>query len=166
MELIFDVFLVCVFAVFFFLSGSISEVTIANDNLGSSGFPRLIALVAIVLLVFSIAFRVQLLIRKRSSEQQSDEAKIGIAKNLYIRLFAMVFLLSFYIVFLKQLGFVLETLLFIYLCLVIMGERNHLRSAVFSVAFTALLVIIFGRVFFIALPRGIGILREVSYYLF
>jgi len=166
MELIFDVFLICVFAAFFFLSGNISEVTIANDNLGSRGFPRMIAIVAIVLLAFSIAFRIRLLFKQRRSEQQSNEAKIGIAKNLYMRLFAIILLLFFYIVFLKQLGFVLETLLFIYLCLVIMGERNHLRSALFSVAFTALLVIIFGRVFFIALPRGIGFLREVSYYLF
>lgn len=169
MELLFDVFLIVLFLVFLFLSNDISDVTIGKDNLGSAGFPRLIAIVAILLLALVITQKIRVIVKARKmtadGEQQIEKGS-KISNSLYKRLFSMIILLVFYILFLKQLGFVLETAVFIFLSLTILGERKYLRSIIFSVVFTAMLVIIFGKIFFIALPRGTGFLRELSYFIF
>lgn len=169
MELLFDVFLIVLFSVFLFLSNDISDVTIGKDNLGSAGFPRLIAIVAILLLALVITQKIRVIVKARKmtadGEQQIEKGS-KISNSLYKRLFSMIILLVFYILFLKQLGFVLETAVFIFLSLTILGERKYLRSIIFSVVFTAMLVIIFGKIFFIALPRGTGFLRELSYFIF
>lgn len=169
MELLFDIFLIAVFSAFLIMSQDIAEITISNDHLGSAGFPQMIAVVALVLLTAAFAFKVRSLVISRSGGSTGASpvgAKVGISRTFYLRLLAMVLILLAYIVLLKQLGFVLETVLFTYLSLVVLGERKHLRSVLFAVAFTAMLVIVFGRVFFIALPRGIEFLREISYYLY
>lgn len=165
MELVFDLFLVTVFSAFLFMSNSITAKTISNDQLGSKGFPQMIAAVAIVLL---LAIILRTIVAKKKGggiKVQSVETE-PVARSLYIRVFALIILLFLYILFLKKLGFTLETLLFIFLSLTILGYRNYRISAIFSVAFTAMLVIVFGRVFFIAIPRGTGFLKELSYFLY
>jgi len=165
MEYAFDLFLVILFSGFLFMSRGIPEKSISNDYLGSRGFPQLIAIVAIVLLVAILAKTV--ISRKKVGYTKPQKMKsVEGNRNVYIRVFALILLLFLYISFLKKLGFTLETLLFIFAALTILGYRNFRISVLFSLAFTAMLVIIFGRVFFIAIPRGTGFLKELSYFLY
>lgn len=165
MELVFDFFLVALFSSFLFMSRNITSKTIASDQLGSKGFPQMIAIVAIILL---IAIVIKTIIAMRKTEPvKGKTAKITTStKTLYKRVVLLITLLFLYIVFLKKIGFTLETLLFIFLSLTILGYKNYRVSIIFSIAFTAMLVIVFGRVFFIAIPRGTGLLKELSYFLY
>ncbi|MDT4762646.1 tripartite tricarboxylate transporter TctB family protein [Sphaerochaeta sp. PS] len=165
MELVFDLFLVALFSGFLFMSQSITEKSISNDYFGSRGFPEMVAIVAIVLLVGIIAKTLVARNKAGYVKPQKVQMEEGYRK-IYIRVLSLIMLLFVYIVLLKSLGFVLETVLFIFLALTILGYKKYPISVLFSVAFTAILVIVFGRVFFIAIPRGTGFLREISYFLF
>lgn len=168
MELIFDFFLMLLFIGMLFWSNGIAATTIRNDHMGSAGFPRLIAIAAIVLLTITIGKKVLALVRSSQEASQTNQPTNATqpSRDLLIRTLSLIILLFLYIVFLKHLGFVLETVLFIFVSLFILGERKYFQSLIFSLGFTALLVIVFGRIFFIALPRGTGWLREISYFLF
>ena len=78
----------------------------------------------------------------------------------------IVLLLLCYILTIKSLGFAIVTLLFTAGSITALGYKSYGKTAVFSLLFTAMLIVIFGRVFFIALPRGIGVIKEFSYYLY
>lgn len=168
MELIFDFFLMLLFIGMLLWSNGIAATTIRNDHMGSAGFPRLIAVAAIVLLTITIGKKVLALVRASQKVSQTNQPTKATqpSRDLLVRTLSLITFLLLYIGFLKHLGFVLETMLFIFICLFILGERKYFQSFLFSLGLTALLVIVFGRIFFIALPRGTGWLREISYFLF
>jgi hypothetical protein len=97
--------------------------------------------------------------KKPAGEEKSDPA--GVKKAL-----AVMGVLLAYIVVLPYVGFTIGTLALSYVSVRIIGYRKRGKSALFSLFLTALLVAVFGRVFFIALPRGIGLIKEISYFLY
>lgn len=71
-----------------------------------------------------------------------------------------------YIVVVKTAGFVLLSALLTFTALNILESRNQVFNAVFSVIAVLILTLIFGRFFGIALPRGAGVLKAASFYLY
>jgi hypothetical protein len=71
-----------------------------------------------------------------------------------------------YVAVVDVIGFVLSTLLYLLAAGWTIGYQKPLRLAVYSVAVTVTLTAVFGLLFVVPLPRGVGLLRELSYLVY
>lgn len=163
-ELIFDAIL-SVVLLFFFLAGQqIPELSSAGDFVEAKGFPMMFAAIALVLLAADILrLTRELSAAKRNGEGQAAPAVDlpGLAKVALIMVLTVA-----YIALVKTAGFVLLSILFTFAALNILRSKNQLFNALFSILAVLVLALIFGRFFGIALPRGAGILKALSFYLY
>ena len=161
MEIIFNAAVGIILFVFLFFSSAISNVTVASDILGARGFPIIFSVIGLILLALSTFGTL------RSKEKMAvgdDEAVLTKAGGKRVGL--VILLLLCHILLVTYTGFTLTTLLFVFFSVTAIGYRNWKVSALFAFLMTALLVIVFGRVFYIALPRGVWLFKEISYYLY
>jgi hypothetical protein len=132
--------------------------TIGTDVLKAGGFPTAVIFLALaVLAILAVQY-----VRRCKKEGRPLFAGQG----LHHRVIAVVGTLGAYVVLMNFIGFALSTLAFTYVNPLVMGYKKHRALAIFSVIMTVLVILVFGKVFFIPLPRGLGFLRELSYYVY
>jgi hypothetical protein len=163
MELVFNGFVGIILLVFLVGSFFIHNDSVASDVLMPQGFPLIFSIVGLILLGASTA---GMLLRKKETNTDKKNEAVRLNREGGKRTGLVILLLFLYIVLINYTGFILITLFFIFLSLFAIGYRNRKMALVFAVLLTAMLVIVFGKVFFIALPRGAGILRELSFYIY
>lgn len=160
MELIFNGFMFLVLLVFFIDSTKIDEVTVSTDKIGAAGFPQFIIIISAILLIYISIKKVREMKKGKTSEKQ-EYKDIG-----YKRMFLTIVLLGLYIFIMNIIGYILSTFIFSVLASYTMGYRDMKKVVIFSLILTVAITLIFGKVFFVALPRGISIFREVSYLIY
>jgi len=158
MEMVFNAAIAAILAFFLVGGRTISSETVASDVLGSSGVPMIFAGVGLVLLALSVLESRK---AKPAAAEKDKTDRAGVRKTL-----ALIAALLAYILAVPYLGFAVCTFAFSLGSVRIIGYRHLLRNALFSLFLTALLVVFFGRIFFIALPRGIRLIKEISYFLY
>lgn len=159
-EMIFNVILALVLLVFLVLGAQIPEMSNPADFVEAKGFPMVFAAIALLLLAWECVAQ----IRKKQADgvgagkktDPKQAAKVAVVVSMTV----------VYILTVKYAGFIILTVLFAFAVLYLLGSQKWLFNAVFSVAATAVLVLIFGRFFSVSLPRGAGILRTISFYLY
>ncbi|QQK81722.1 tripartite tricarboxylate transporter TctB family protein [Salicibibacter cibi] len=87
---------------------------------------------------------------------KSDEgASLFVAKKDFKVIATVLGMLLIYILLLEHLGFVFITTLFIFICSLFLGYRNHIANAIVSIIVPISLYLLFTRYLMIALPEGI-----------
>jgi hypothetical protein len=157
MELIFSIILA---AILVFLLGAAFRIpsrTVGTDTLRAGGFPTGVIVLALVVLVILTA---QYIARAKKAGRVFD------GQGIHRKVLTAIGAIGIYAALMNFIGFILATLLFTFANPLIMGYRKYRILAVFSVVLTVLIVLVFGKFFFIPLPRGLGFLRELSYYVY
>ena len=162
MELAFNAVLGIIFLIFLVMSGQIPRQSMPADVVEAGGFPMIFSAIALILLVYSTYETLQ----ERKKKAGIDDNAMAVTKKGIFRLCVVVGLTIAYILIIETLSFPLVTLLFLFFCVTVIGSKRYLINAVFSVVFALGLTLIFGRLFMIPLPRGIGIIRELSFILY
>jgi hypothetical protein len=160
MALGFNCFLIIVLSWLYGVSYTFIGTTISTDYCGAGGFPRLVIALTLLLLIYDSVMTFKKL---KSTEKSSEPIfeKQGIKQFL-----TGVILLGLYVLVVELLGYIVATALFTFLLIKSMNYQNNLKATVFTVAFVAALVIVFGNIFDTQLPRGVGFLKEISFYLY
>lgn len=130
---------------------------IPGDNLSEFGFPRFIIALGILLLViiFLQSWKKAGSVRAVFSFGRPDQGMLS-----------TVIMLGIYVASMNYIGFAAATFFFAFFNARLMGYRNDKTLVIFTVVFTILVVLIFGKVFYVPLPRGLGFFRELSYYIY
>ena len=161
LEMIFNGVLALIF-LFFIIGGTqIPRLSRPADIVEAGGFPIVFGTIGLVLLIFEVVSQAKKL---RRGERETEEAPLypaGAAKLLAI--LAMTIL---YVILVKTVGFAILTACYTFAALWLLGSRKPVFNAVFSVLATLVLVLIFGRFFGITLPRGAGVFKELSFWLY
>lgn len=160
-EIIFSVIFVAIFAAFYLLSINIPIGPNPNDVVTPSGFPKIFALIGMALLIWEIIDKVY-----KKKKGITDETYKKIDLKQIPKIFIIVLLTVLFIIFVKYTGFILFSLVYIFICLNILNSKKQIFNLIMSIATVVVLVIVFGRFFSVALPRGIGIIKELSFYLY
>lgn len=160
MELLFNGFIGLVLLVFFMESRKIEEITISSDKIGASGFPQIIIAISFILLIY-ISYKNIKNIKENEGEKTSKFKN----KGFRIMLISIV-LLAVYIFTMDVVGFILGTFIFSMLASRIMGYKETLKTFIFSLVLTVTITLVFGKLFFVSLPRGVGVFREMSYLIY
>ena len=149
-----------------FLAGSffIDKTSVAADVLRPQGFPLIFSIIGLILLCLDSIGTI--LKKKRENVVKPLNGITVFNKEGYKRTGLILLLLLLYIALLNITGFILTTLLFVFISAWVIGYKRWKVLALFAFLMTAILVIFFGRIFFIVLPRGSGIFRELSYFLY
>lgn len=132
----------------------------AYKEVGPDFWPKIVLTVLIALSAILTVYNVSVWRKSRDKEQVSAE-KEGNWKRVLI-----VFLLAVgYVYFLKTLGFIVASPLFIIgMMLVIMPERKKVIP--FGViGIMVMIYIIFNKLLFVPLPKGFGIFHDISIFL-
>ncbi len=159
LELIFNIILGAGIVFFMVESINLPAGENPNDIFGASGFPEILSILALIVLVF---ITVTVLKEKKKINIPMFDLRSEDGRKLVVS----VLLLAGYVALLNFLGFCIATLMYLFSGAVAIGYRKWVTLAIFSVVTTAVLVAVFGSVFYVPLPRGVGILRELSYMIY
>ena len=132
--------------------------TVGTDVLRASGFPIGVIVIALVILF--------ILVGKYILQSRKEGKPLFRDLRVPPKVVAVAGAIVAYMGLMSIIGFILSTLTFVFVNPVIMGYRKYRILVIFSVIVTAVLVVLFGKLLFVPLPRGFGILREISYYLY
>jgi hypothetical protein len=134
-------------------------------EMGSGFWPILILMVAIflgVILLISnlITFQRE---KKQASEEVtiSPEARIDL-KNRKKKFVLSVVCLLGYIIIMPWIGFVLSTLVYVFIFILALGERRRFVLALSPFLVTALTVVVFAKFISMPLPKGVNIFAAFS----
>ena len=129
------------------------------STLGGMFWPRI--LLWSILLISTL----MLVIALRSRPVKKEGASTGPWK--YPKTLILVFLACFgYFLLLDVVGFMLCTLLYLGVMLIILGIKNKAQIIIYPVFAVAIYWFLFVQILKVPLPRGIGIFREISILLF
>lgn len=158
MELLFEIVLAAFLCFFLTQMAALSEKTVAGDVLTAKGFPMIIAGLALILLTVA-AVRYVLTCKKEGKKIFGD---------VYIprQVLAVSGALLVYILLLNRIGFIISTLIYSYANTRILGFKNKKVVLLFAVILTVCFTLVFGKLFYVPLPRGTGFLKEWSYYIY
>ncbi|MDC7789631.1 tripartite tricarboxylate transporter TctB family protein [Rhodoplanes sp. TEM] len=129
------------------------------DVLGAGGFPIILGVLGLIVLLF-VTLR---LLRTRTATK-IPLFELGTVDGRAVAI--NVVLLLAYLFVLDVIGFVLATLAYLPLAGWFIGYRKPAMLAIYTVAVTASLTLVFGVLFGVPLPRGAGELRELSYLIY
>jgi len=158
MELLFEIFLAVVLIFFMSQMAVLVEKPVAGDVLNAKGFPLIVAGLALVLLS-AVAVRHVLKCRK---EGKAVFADVMLPKSVL----TVSGSLLCYILLLPRIGFIICTLVYTFVNTLILGYKNKKVALIFAIVVTVCFTLVFGRLFYVPLPRGAGLLKEWSYYIY
>lgn len=107
--------------------------------------------------------------QKHSEEQEELAEEMAVdgdvdSRGLFI--FIMVLVVIGYILLINILGFLISTILFMYLGNVLLGTKKQTTSILISLIGTVLLLFVFSNLLSIPLPRGAGVFNDLSYFIY
>ena len=147
--------------VLFYLTHAIQLPATDNpaDVLGAGGFPIIIGVVALIGLAMITIHTVK-------EKRKVDIPMLNLRSIDGRMVFINVLLLAGYVGLLDIIGFVLATFAYLVLAPLSMGYRKPVVITVFASLTTAIMVVVFGIVFYVPLPRGMELFSELSYLIY
>ncbi|MBT9776912.1 hypothetical protein GPL15_10385 [Clostridium sp. MCC353] len=130
---------------------------VKGDVMGEMGFPVFIIGLGIVLLI---------IIFLQSLKKAGSVKQVFAFGKPESGMLSTIIMLGLYVASMNYIGFAVSTFIFSFLNARLMGYKNYKVLAIFTVIFTVLVVLIFGKVFYVPLPRGLGFFRDLSYYVY
>lgn len=159
MEMVFNLALGVFIAFYMMLSFALDKATVKGDIFGAGGFPIVLAVLGLIVLA---VITKNTLKNKVKVDIPMFDLKSVSGKMLLLT----IALLAAYLLLMDVVGFFLATLLFTFSSVRAIGYKKVPMLVAFSLILSVVIVVLFGNVFYVPLPRGIGILRELSYFIY
>lgn len=158
-EIIFNIIVGLGIVLYLYLATQLPVTDNSADVFGAGGFPEIVGILGLIVLGF---ITIKTIKEKKAVHIPLFNLALPEGRMLLVN----VFLLAGYIVLLNILGFAVSTLLYLFIAPASIGYRKWGLLTAFSIVSAAVLVSIFGTVFYVPLPRGIGVFRELSYLIY
>ena len=159
MELIFNIFLAIFMLVYLFIASRFNVTSVSGDIFGAGGYPVTLSIIGLILL---IVISMSVIKSKEKIRIPMLDLKSTDGKAVLLN----VSMLTCYLILMNYIGFVFSTPLYLLGSTRFMGYKKILPLLVYTAVLSMVLVFIFGKVFFVPLPRGIGLFRELSYSIY
>jgi small-conductance mechanosensitive channel len=122
---------------------------------GPAFFPNVLAVLYLGLGIYELILGSVIAFKARNGKQgtlENDKGKLD-GKSVKSTVLYVVLLVGF-VVFFDILGFIVTSLVFLFLLMVLLGV-SPIKSLLFSLLFVAVIYLLFGKLFTIGLPAGI-----------
>lgn len=154
-ELLFTLFMLIIFGIFYHGAGDI-QTTRSVDPIGPVPVPEVVIFLGAILCVVLLVLQARRLL--------SGQAKKG--GKFSIKTLALILLLVVFLLLLDTVGFYLSAVLLIFVLSRMLGNASYPRCAATAVASATVFALLFGKVLSVPLPRGDGMFRVLSHWLF
>ncbi len=154
-ELLFTLGMLALFGVFYHGATQI-DTGRSVDPVGAASVPQVIIVLGAVLCVAVLVMFVK----------KYKEGKIKPGGKLNIKALALLALLVGFLLVLEHIGFYIDAIILFFALMLMLGGKSVWRCAATSVITTSAFVMLFGRLLSVPLPRGDGIFRILSHWLF
>lgn len=145
----------------FFYMFTLGIPTIAGfERMTPSFWPRF-NLVGIAILAAVILLRSLLKPEKRIPAEKKEGTKRGMTGLLIC-----VGILFLFIFLMPYLGFLITAFLSTSALMYALGERRKRSIFLTSLVLVAIIYVVFGKLMYVPMPRGVSIIQELSYYLY
>ena len=131
-------------------------------NIGPDAWPRFLIDAALLCLVLLIVYAVMELRQKLATGQQED----GVTGAELIRWISIIALIVVYIWSLRYTGFLLSTYIFGVIYCIVTGLQRPREFLGLPAAFIITALLLFTKLLSVPLPRGVGVFRSASYYVY
>jgi len=131
--------------IYIFAEASTFPANMSATDPGAAYFPKMLA---ILLIALCLGLIVSSLLEKSKGE------KLDIPPQAWHLIIAFGGLLVYCLLF-KPLGFILDTLWFVFGMQYLLKERNWIKMAIVSVATTAIIYVVFSMLLYVNLPAGV-----------
>ncbi len=158
-EIFFNILAGLAIAFYLFKAMQFRDIENGIDVFGAGGFPQIIGFLGLIVLIV-------ITIRTLKEKHQVNIPLFDMTLPGSRILLANILLLAAYIALLNVLGFAVSTILYLFIAPASFGYDKWVLLTVFSLLSASILVGVFGTVFYVPLPRGIGIFRELSYLVY
>lgn len=158
-ELIFNIIVGLCIAFYLFTATQLPPTDNPIDLLGAGGFPIIIGILGLIVLAM---ITIKVVKEKRHIHIPMFDLRLPEGRMLILN----VILLAAYVALLDVLGFAVSTALYLFVAAASIGYNKWGRLLVFSLLTSTVLVVVFGTVFYVPLPRGVELLRELSYLIY
>lgn len=155
-EIIFHVILIIATGLFYKESFAIITGRSA-DPIGPAGFPQAILIIIFVLLLISLFNAIR---KMKSSEEKSSPLHLNFAY------FGLLVAIIGFIILNDIISFTLASMVFCFLLFFILGQKKYIKMAINSIIVSLVFTLVFGKILSVPLPRGLGIIKEFSYFLY
>ncbi|MFT0800946.1 tripartite tricarboxylate transporter TctB family protein [Bacillus swezeyi] len=155
-EIIFHIILIVIMGLFFKESLAITTGRSA-DPIGPAGFPQVIIVIILVLLLISLFNAIR--------KVKSKEAKT-IPLNLNMAYFGLLVDIIVFILLNDLISFTLASVVFCFFLFLLLGQKRYLKMTINSIIVAVVFTLVFGKILTVPLPRGIGVIKELSYFLY
>ncbi len=155
-EIIFHIGIFITMGIFYNELGNVN-VNRVTDVVGPVGFPKVFLILGMILTLISLYQTI-----KKYRKQENKEFKL----NMNVQFYGIIISMILFTLLLGKLGFVISGFLLLVALLYNLGESNNVK--VFTISTISILVftLLFGRILSVPLPRGLGLLKEISYLLY
>lgn len=157
--MVINVFLLLLAGYFYKLTYSFKQIS-KYDVMGPGFWPRIVLVFLMGLIIFAIVIEIRKMIKKVSQEEDKNQ-KISYKKFI----FALVVSFGYFFI-MRYVGFVIATLVFQGMFLFVQGVRQVKILILTPSVLTLLLFILFIKLMYLPLPKGIGIFRSFSLLLY
>ena len=154
-EILFTVGMLVVFGIFQFGVVSI-DTGRSVDPVGAAFVPQMVILLGGLLCVYTLITQIR--------QYMAEKEKPGIHFNSKVLL--LLGMLVVFLLVLDFIGFHLSAMLLFFGIMILLGKKSYLNSVLTAVITASVFVVLFGRVLSVPLPRGEGIFRILSHWLF
>lgn len=130
-------------------------------TIGPKSWPTMLLTLMLILAIFMFV-RTYIQSKKAvENETQEEQEPVKRVFNIHMSV-VMAVIVGIYLYLLNTIGFILSTILFIFIVSILLGIKRKISSILLSIISTAVLVYLFCILLGIPLPRGIGIFRDLS----
>jgi uncharacterized membrane protein len=125
-------------------------------------WPRILIFGVFVFNLVDLFIKSKIIKKNKKKTINADKENLLYEKQLY----GIIILISIYIFGLSYIGFLLASLFFQWTFLWILEYRKKLKLIFIPIVVTFLIYVIFIKIVYVPLPRGIGIFREISLFFY
>ncbi len=156
-EILFTLAMLAIFGVF--LHGTFAiETGRSVDPIGAARVPEAVVILGGLLCLYILAKE----IKKFMARQDTTTGKI----KLNVKTMILLVLLVAFLLAMDYLGFYVCAVLLFFAITLMLGNKSYLRSAAAALVSVTVFVLLFGKVLSVPLPRGEGVFRILSHWLF
>ena len=134
-----------------------------TDVIGAAGFPKAIIILGFVLTAISLYISYKKYVEAKRNASGAGHEK---AKELNIQFAGILGTVIVFIFMSHFIGYFLGAILLMIAIMFLLGQKKVSKIVSISVVTSLVFTVVFGKVLHVPLPRGIGVIKELSFLLF
>lgn len=145
-----------------------NDITSLNSSfiIGPKDWPYILIGGLLIFSFYGIARTYVISSRNKHAGNENEKKPIDLEAIINSKGFLVTTVVALFIFLLNYIGFIISSIIFLTAIFLVLGGKKILNSLIFSVITTVLFIVLFSVLLGTTLPRGVGIFKSLSYFIY